>query len=67
MPRIPASISWDIGRDKHNRRVTLHWKYGEFSLVIDPANQRDDGCHSLDGLTRDCILAAAEILKDFEP
>ena len=65
MPRSPTTISWEIGRDKYNRRVMLHWKGGAFNIESEPASQRDEG-ERIYSLTVDCILAAADILKDFK-
>lgn len=36
-------VSWDIGKDKHGRRVVLHQRNGQFDVVAEPVNQRDDG------------------------
>lgn len=39
----PVLTKWELGRDRYGRRVTMSREKDDFSIEIEPANQRDDG------------------------
>ena len=59
----PIATTWELGRDKHGRRVLLHYTQGEFQLQSEAASQRDEG-ERMFSLTREVLIAAAEVAKD---
>ncbi|MEX2480212.1 MAG: hypothetical protein WD928_05060 [Gammaproteobacteria bacterium] len=58
----PASVTWDLGRDRHGRRVTMTREGDDFSIRIEPFDQRDDG-ELIRTLSADLLVEAGEIAK----
>ena len=58
----PISVTWELGRDRHGRRVTLTREVNDFTIRIEPANQRDDG-EIIRGLSRDLLVHAGQIAR----
>lgn len=62
MPK-PVSIKWEIGRDRHGRRVTMTREGDDFMIEIEAANQRDDG-ERIRSLSAPLLIAAGEIAAE---
>ena len=62
----PIATTWELGKDKHGRRVLLHFRNGEFQLESEASSQRDEG-ERMFSLTRDVLIAAGEVAKDSKP
>lgn len=60
----PVAVKYDVGKDKHGRRVFLSRTemYG-WEIHVEAANQRDDS-QTISGLTPEVIRAMAEAVGD---
>lgn len=64
MSNEPISTTWDLGRDRYGRRVTMTRTEHCFEIQSHPDSQRDDGEH-IRSLTRDVLVRAGEIAAGF--
>lgn len=62
----PVSTTWELGKDKHGRRVLLNCGPQGFMLESEPVSQRDEG-ERMFSLTADVLIAAGEIAKNWKP
>jgi hypothetical protein len=62
----PICVKWSVGRDRHDRDVTLTWRNGAFELKAEASSQRDEG-EKMDSITASTLIAAGEIAKAFKP
>lgn len=56
------SIKWELGRDRYNRRVVMTREGDDFTIQIEPANQRDDG-ECIRSLSADLLINAGNIAR----
>lgn len=58
---------WHLGNDRYGRRVTLTRDAPhDWTIEIEPANQRDDG-EIIRSLSRDLLIEAGKIAEGFRP
>ena len=62
----PIATTWELGKDKHGRRVLLYYGPQGFRLESEPVSQRDEG-ERMFSLTADVLIAAGEIAKVWKP
>ena len=62
----PSAAEWELGADKHGRRVTMRWdEQGCYTLTAHPVSQRDEG-EVMRSLSRDVLLNAAAAVTEWK-
>lgn len=62
----PIARTWEIGKDKHGRRVLVHRRNGEFIIESEAASQRDEG-ERIFSLTLENLRAIGELASSLKP
>lgn len=58
----PRSTTWDLGRDRYGRPVSLTLDANGFAIRSEPISQLDEG-EKIYSLTRNVLIAAGKIAE----